>query len=130
MKRRLRQISTIFLLLLIASACTRALRAKAGYDYRCCKSNLIKIVTACEMYSTDFEGHYPVSLSILVPKHLKTLPECPLNAAGTLPYGYLLNADRLTVYCRGDNHIVHTGHENWPQYGSHFGCAMFDPLAQ
>lgn len=130
MKRRLGQTLTIFLLLLVASVSMRAMRAKAGYNYRCCKSNLIKIATACEMYATDFEGHYPARLSILDPKYLKSLPQCPLNIPGTQPYGYQVNPHAFTVVCQGDNHIVYSGHKNWPQYGTYFGCAMFDPLAQ
>ena len=82
MKRRLGQILTIFLLLLVASVLMRAMRAKAGYDYHCCKSNLIKIATACEMYSTDFDGHYPARLSILDPQIPEKLTPVPTQYSG------------------------------------------------
>ena len=47
-----------------------------------CKSNLKKLGTAMEMYSTDHSGKYPASMAQLTPNYLKTIPDCPQNGPG------------------------------------------------
>jgi hypothetical protein len=78
-----------------------------------CKSSLIHLGTAMKMYSADFDGHYPRSLSLLTPNYLKSLPECPV--AGGMNYRVELgpqapmNKDKLEEYfvieCVGAHHI-------------------------
>ena len=79
------------------------------------------------MYSSDWEGKYPSSLSQLTPKYLKTIPECP--AAGSVTYKSLIGPgtayntgtangfqDYYFIYCGGENHAAVSVPENYPQY--------------
>lgn len=102
------------------------IRARPQARLSGCKPNLKNIGTAMEMYSTDWSGHYPTSLSLLTPKYLKTIPDCP--AVGRATYDLITGKnvgyntvnggfdDYYLVYCNGENHtsIGITG--NYPQY--------------
>lgn len=46
-----------------------------------CKSNQKNLAVALETYSTDFQGHYPPTLSLLTPNYLKIIPNCPSAGA-------------------------------------------------
>jgi hypothetical protein len=89
-----------------------------------CKSNLKNIGTAAEMYSTDHDGEYPVSLDELVPKHLDKLPECPAAEKMSYEYSTGLNAPYNTmdfeqfyfVNCQGENHTELRVGAGYPQY--------------
>lgn len=60
-----------------------SVRADSNSDLTTCKSNLKNIGTALEMYSTDYEGLYPPSMSHLTPNYLKTIPTCPSTGKDT-----------------------------------------------
>ena len=89
-----------------------------------CKSNLKNIGTALEMYSTDWNGHYPRNLNLLTPNYLKTIPECP--NAGRVTYradfgpqaGYNNRRfqDYYVVECAGNNHRGASVPPDYPQY--------------
>jgi competence protein ComGC len=100
-----------------------------------CKSNLKNIGTAMEMYSTDWYGKYPTSLSQLTPNYLKTLPECPLtyemtyraafgpgvgyNKGMELEDGTRMEpfTDYYLIWCEGTVHKErYETPENFPQY--------------
>lgn len=78
-----------------------------------------------EMYSTDWSGKYPTSLSQLTPNYLKTIPDCPTShemryklvygpGAGYNTPGFV---DYYFVWCDGDVHEKRHGIEkNFPQY--------------
>lgn len=100
-----------------------------------CRSNLKNLSTAMEMYSTDWQGHYPSSLSTLTPNYLISIPACPVSRASsyravigpgvgynkghtsedgivTPPY-----SDYYLIWCEGDEHKRQYGTpENFPQF--------------
>ncbi|MCE7868973.1 hypothetical protein DYH09_01210 [bacterium CPR1] len=92
-----------------------------------CKSNLKNLAVALEMYSTDFQGHYPPTLSMLTPNYLKIIPNCPSAGADTYSASYQstpgleADPDTFTLYCRGKNHEKASVLENSPQYSSNQG---------
>ena len=95
------------------------LRARARGQLTACKSNCKNIGTALEMYSTDNQARYPVSLSQLVPKYLKTIPTCP--SAGQVTYGNYVSASEPDVYtfcCAGENHRSSSTAPNYPQFNA------------
>lgn len=77
-----------------------------------------------EMYSTDFDGAYPIRLDQLTPKYLKTLPNCP--AAGKMTYlletgpNAQYNKERSEDYyhieCHGKHHEELRLPPNFPNY--------------
>lgn len=71
-----------------------------------CKSNVRNIGTALEMYSTDNSGRYPLSLDLLVPSYLKSLPTCPTVGHETYRSGYqsVSIPDNYTVSCQSGHH--------------------------
>lgn len=89
-----------------------------------CKSILKNIGTALEMYSTDYCGHYPLSLSQLTPNYLKIIPTCPARAYDTYSCSYISHRepDRYTFYCSGINHVsAGISSNDYPQYNSSQG---------
>ena len=58
-------------------------RARSRGQLTACTSNLRNIGTAVEMYNVDAKGRYPLLLSDLTPKYLKTIPECPTAGSDT-----------------------------------------------
>ncbi|MCL5773287.1 MAG: hypothetical protein M1536_02770 [Firmicutes bacterium] len=101
--------------------------SQAGLDfgaaYRSCESNLKNVSTALEMYATDNQGHYPASLSQIVPAYLRSIPACPAAGKDTYSSSYTSsqNPDAYTFYCSGDNHKEVNAGENYPQYSSSQG---------
>ena len=94
-----------------------------GGQLPACKSNLKNIGTACEMYSTDFAGHYPPTgkLFLLTPNYLKTIPTCVAASKDTYSATYrgsLGSPDAYTFYCAGNNHENAGTPANFPQYNS------------
>ena len=106
-----------------------------GSQETVCRSNLKNIGTAFEMYSTDWSGKYPSTLSLLTPNYLKTIPECPVtgtmtyrmvegpnvgyNRAEKGPDGKLTQPflDYYLVWCEGEQHNKAYGTPvNYPQY--------------
>ena len=93
--------------------------------FTACKSNLKNIATAYEMYSTDWDGAYPESLSILTPNYLKTVARCP--AAQESAYkvecenhdlGKGRFAGSYLIQCEGEHHASVGARRNFPQYSS------------
>jgi prepilin-type N-terminal cleavage/methylation domain-containing protein len=97
------------------------IRARAQGQLTACKSNLKNIGTACEMYSTDFAGRYPVGgASLLTPNYLKTIPTCASAGSNTYTTAFTAtsNPDGYTFYCSGSNHLSANEAANYPQYNS------------
>lgn len=98
-----------------------------------CTSNLKATVTALEMYSVDFDGHYPQSLKQLTPDYLSELPACPYQQhhelgvsnfherSEPIPFayesterGFVLSCDSLVLGSEdGEPRVVETGFLNW-----------------
>jgi hypothetical protein len=76
-----------------------------------CKTNLRDLGTAMEMYSTDWNGHYPTDLEKLKPKYMAEIPVCP-NSDGGYQVKLGPNApgnepnfeDYFYIFCEGLNH--------------------------
>jgi len=96
----------------------RKLNARPHLD--ACKSNLMNLGTALEMYSTDSSGRFPPDLSRLVPKYLKSIPICPSGQRDTYSAGYeaASNPDAYTVSCQGANHTAAGFAPGLPQHTS------------
>ena len=94
-------------------------------DYRrslgICQGHFKEISTALEIYSCDYEGLYPGSLGLLVPRYLKKLPDCPSVFRETYSGGYLCSPDHkgYTVMCLGEH-----GAPRFPQYSSSCGLRV------
>ena len=91
-----------------------------------CKSNLKNIGTALEMYSTDYDGRYPINLSRLTPNYLKTIPECPHAGRVTYQADFGPRApgneagieDYYLVECTGTTHSDIGVLADYPKYDS------------
>ncbi|MCL5773285.1 MAG: hypothetical protein M1536_02760 [Firmicutes bacterium] len=96
------------------------LRAQAESRLVACESNLWNMGTALEMYATDNNGHYPISLSQLTPDYLRSIPTCPAAGKDTYSISYTSsqNPDAFTFYCSGNNHQEVDAGENYPIYTS------------
>jgi serine/threonine protein kinase len=91
------------------------LRARACGSLTGCKSNTKNIGTAMEMYSSDNQGRYPLTLNQITPNYLRTLPTCP--DAGKMTYAYVRREkpDNYTAYCSGNYHKGRMA-AGFPQY--------------
>lgn len=79
-----------------------------------CQKNVQKIGIALMVRANDFEGHFPKSISELVPRYLKSLPECPAAGRDTYSVGYQEGVstpgndydwpDFFEVHCEGHHH--------------------------
>lgn len=96
-------------------------RHPGGGTLTACRSNLKNISTALEMYSTDANGLYPLSLDALTPGYLRTIPTCPFAGSMTYVYTSHSNPDNFTVYCAGNNHDASGMGPNQPSYTSTAG---------
>lgn len=94
--------------------------ARAQGQVTACMSNQKNLGTALEMYSTDNEGHYPVSLTKLTPEYLRIIPTCPSVGHETYVDSYQSsqNPDAYSFYCKGHNHAAVGIPENYPSYNS------------
>ena len=83
-----------------------------------CQSNLKAIATACEMYATENNGHYPDRLDRLVPEYLEKIPACPKNGGDSYSVSYesSQNPDAYTFCCKGSNHTGANLPEDYPQF--------------
>lgn len=70
-----------------------------------CEANLKDLAAALRRYAASHDGHYPVSLTELVPGYLESLPECPTVSKDTYSRGYemMVNPDQFYVRCYGDH---------------------------
>lgn len=89
-----------------------------------CESNLKNIATALEMYATDNDGDYPLSIEYLTKNdgnscgsYIKSLPVCPKT---NIVYGYNTAPEKFILYCgHPDAHINIKNISTkgyWPQY--------------
>ncbi len=53
-----------------------------------CEKNLKNLATALEMYSVDWHGKYPKSLTPLTPDYLHKIPNCPLTGNDSYSASY------------------------------------------
>lgn len=77
-----------------------------------CSSNLKNIATALELFSTDHNGHYPVTLHELTPTYMRTIPACPMTGA-TYAYSSRRNPEDFEIVCTGRHPNVPSG---YPRY--------------
>lgn len=81
---------------------------------RTCQENLSKLATAMEMYSVDYRGRYPASISKLLPNYLIEVPVCPATGTDTYTAGFQVGVDSpantegwqdfYQIACGGHNH--------------------------
>jgi len=92
---------------------------------RGCESNLKNMGTALEMYSTDNNGKYPVSLAGITPNYLIKIPSCPSAQKDTYSGSYKCSSryDSYTIMCKGHNHSDTETPENYPRYDSTQGLS-------
>lgn len=123
-------LATFCMFSLLASGCGRGIpRAPDQGKLTACKSKIKNIATALEMYSTDWEGHYPppsTHLNLLTPDYLKTIPTCP--AAGLVSYqveygpkaptNFGQYPDFYYVRCAGHHHQAVGVEPNFPAFSS------------
>lgn len=86
-----------------------------------CIANLDIIGRTIIKYKQD-KGHYPVTLSQLIPDYLRTIPTCPSAIKDTYTEGYIISnsLSNFTVYCNGHNHKNLNIHLNYPQFSSKY----------
>mgnify|MGYP001009339284 CR=1 FL=1 len=72
------------------------------------------------MYSTDYDGRYPKTISLLTPNYLRVIPNCPTAGKDTISASYELgvNLEVFTIYCQGNHHKSVGLPTNYPQYSS------------
>ncbi|MBI2265816.1 MAG: prepilin-type N-terminal cleavage/methylation domain-containing protein [Armatimonadetes bacterium] len=129
MLRRIKGFTLIELMIVIAIIAILAmilvpnfLKARAQGQYSACQSNAKNIATALEMYSTDNDGHYPVSgatgTALLVSgNYIKTaMPKCPSAGTDTFSAQYksASNPDTYSFYCTGSSHKQVLGNTDGP----------------
>ncbi len=113
--------SVTLLILLLTSPCW----ARSQGQLTACKSNLKNIGTACEMYATDNDGRYPMTLAQLVPDYLYSIPKCPTTGCDSYSGTYQVSEARnaFAVCCLGTAH--HRANRsvapNFPAYVSVYG---------
>ncbi len=109
---------SLLLIGLLSVAVRHRLKPKAAEDLQTCKSNLKNIATACEMYSTDNEGRYPLETRELVPLYLPQMPVCPGadSAAAVYAFQSATSPDAFSICCQGLNHRSLIATPNYPQY--------------
>lgn len=95
-------------------------RAKNDGQLTGCKSNLKNFGTALEMWATDHEGHYPISLSELSPDYLRVIMSCPAHGKDTYSSTYKSssNPDHFELNCSGGHP---GGSPGYPGYDSDQG---------
>ncbi|MEQ8225233.1 MAG: hypothetical protein ABRQ37_23135, partial [Candidatus Eremiobacterota bacterium] len=107
-------------------------RPSSGYCAYC-QSNIKNLATALEMYSTDYEGRYPPSLSYLTMNnsygpYMKSIPVCPVSRKKDT-YSYIVSArpDNYTLWCNVRGAHSRAGYpknECWPQYNCNQGLML------
>jgi hypothetical protein len=90
-----------------------------------CRSNLKNLGIGMEMYGTDWAGKYPMSLALLTPNYLRTIPECPAARivtyqlkTGKVAYNETGHEDYYFLQCAGENHVAVSVPANYPQFDS------------
>jgi len=88
-----------------------------------CMTNVRNMATALQIYSVDYDSHYPSQLNMLLPKYLKSVPACPSADIDTYTTGYTISADNqnFTLACKGNYHIVLGLGVDEPYYDLHTG---------
>jgi serine/threonine protein kinase len=98
-------VIVLIVMVLLAWLVPNFLRARGrGNGLTACKSNMKNMGTAMEMYSSDNQGRYPLSLSQITPNYLRAIPTCA--DAGKVTYVYVRREkpDNYTIYCSGHYH--------------------------
>ena len=91
-----------------------------------CKANERSLGIALEMYAMDHDGHFPDSLSKLVPEYIKAIPTCAAAGKDTYSDSYRVskNFQAYTFYCKGHYHKDAGIPENYPAYDSRNGLIL------
>ena len=100
-------------------------------EFVACESNLRNVGTALQMYSTDWNDHYPPDLHKLTPTYLKSVPCCETSFNETYSASYRVGpeapynkgglADYFFIACEGPGHQRAGQVKNYPQYSSDLG---------
>ena len=108
MKRVLIGSALVLLVVLVVTGIQNRYHQRKLFE---CKTNLRDLATSMEMYSTDWNGHYPTNLEKLTPKYIEKIPVCPSSQHG---YKVILGPDApgnepkfedyFYLCCEGLNH--------------------------
>lgn len=119
-------VSLLFLLVVGGQFLSFTMKKHQQKSLTGCKNNLKEIATAMEMYSTDWSGRYPGTLTELVPEYIDEIPACP--AAGVATYRMELGEDApqnpsglrdyFHLRCSGKNHLAVGVPGDFPQRDS------------
>jgi len=102
-------IAGILIFILTKKSGDNALTENRGSKLTECESNLKNLATACEMFATNNEGHYPQSLDELVEKgYIKEIPACPASGKPYI-YSFQIKPDFFLIKCGEKNTHVDTG---------------------
>lgn len=104
-------------------------RARAAGQLTACKSNLKNMSVALEMYASDYAGHYPKNLQVLITTdYLRAIPTCPAAGHDSYSAAYKVRSkpDSFSIYCSGQNHAkaysdYAANSTNYPQYNAERG---------
>ncbi len=96
-------------------------RRRVATEFNQCASNCKVIGEAMEMYAAKHNKNYPLSLTMLTPDYLQTIPTCAksgTNQGYIDSYQVSKDYKAYTFYCQGDNHSAVGVDKNFPQYNS------------
>lgn len=118
------------------------LHTRARGSYGQCQGNIKNLGTAMEMYSTDWSGRLPPSISQLYPNYMKYTPECRANGEGSYKavfgpgVGYNRKKSKgephqeyFLIWCDGDGHKAVGVAPNFPQYDGFMGILTRPPTS-
>jgi hypothetical protein len=117
---------TVIILYIIYFYFSAYIRARIGAEFTYCQDNLKKIGIALSMYYNDNENIYPIDLSFISPKYIKSIPTCRAAHKDTYSIGYIvsLRREKYTVSCQGKYHSIMGLPSNFPQFNSENGLRV------
>lgn len=97
-------------------------KSRRESDLNFCYNNIQRLAFQLDLYKRT-EGHYPDSLSVLVPVYFDRIPHCPTADKDTYSDGYETDSENnnFTLYCKGSHHNPAGVPDNHPVYSSREG---------
>ncbi|MFP4497386.1 MAG: hypothetical protein ACLFQV_04175 [Vulcanimicrobiota bacterium] len=113
-------------IIIIAIMIPSYLSSRYRREFLECKTNLINIGTAVEMYHARY-NKYPQELKEISPDFITSIPSCPVAKTNTYSSGYIYRNNpqdeesAFTVYCNGHYHQKARIPAGYPQFSSKNG---------
>lgn len=98
---------SLLIVVLLAPLISWTLQTHRQRQLDLCRSNVRGLSRALEMYASDFGGHYPPKLDILVKSgHIQAIPTCPTAGLDNYSSTYHASAkpDGFSFGCAGRHH--------------------------